>query len=157
GIGFAVPSDTAIVVVDQLRQFGETRRGWLGVKIQSITEELSETLGVRENTGALVSSVTPESPAAKAGILDGDVILKFDGKDVTSMRGLPRIVAQTQIGKDVDVELLRKGQKKTVRVAVGRLTEDEDGAKGSAKEAPKNKGGKGKGKEKDSGKDKDSG
>jgi serine protease Do len=157
GIGFAVPSDTAVAVIDQLRQFGETRRGWLGVKIQSITDELADTLGVQDNTGALVASVTPESPAAKAGIQDGDIILKFDGKDVTSMRGLPRIVAQTPIGKEVDVEILRKGQKQNLRVAVARLVEDEDAAKAAApKEAPKGKG-KSRGKEKDKDKDKDSG
>ena len=120
GIGFAVPSDTAVVVIDQLRQFGETRRGWLGVKIQSITDEIAETSACKENTGALVASVTADSPAAKAGILDGDIILKFDGKDVTTMRGLPRIVAQTPIGKEVDVEILRKGQRMNLRVAVGR-------------------------------------
>jgi serine protease Do len=152
GIGFAVPSDTATVVIDQLRQFGETRRGWLGVKIQSVTDDLAEASGVKENTGALVASVTPDSPAAKAGILDGDIILKFDGKDVSTMRGLPRIVAQTPIGKDVDVELLRKGQKRTLKVAVGRLTEDEEPAKAVAKDSPK--GGKG-GKRGDTGKDKD--
>ena len=140
GIGFAVPSDTAIVVIDQLRQFGETRRGWLGVKIQSITEDMAEAYGVKENTGALVATVTPESPAAKAGIQDGDVILKFDGKDVTSMRGLPRLVAQTPIGKDVDVELLRKGQRTTLKVAVGRLAEEDEPVKTSAKESPKGKG-----------------
>jgi serine protease Do len=157
GIGFAVPSDTAVAVIDQLRQFGETRRGWLGVKIQSITDELADTLGVQDNTGALVASVTPESPAAKAGIQDGDIILKFDGKDVTSMRGLPRIVAQTPIGKEVDVEILRKGQKQNLRVAVARLVEDEDAAKAAApKEAPKGKG-KSRGKDKDKDKDKDSG
>ena len=93
GIGFAIPSDTATSVIDQLKQFGETRRGWLGVKIQSVTEDLAETLGVPENTGALVAGVTPDSPAAKAGFKSGDVILKFDGKEVTTMRGLPRIVA----------------------------------------------------------------
>jgi len=146
GIGFSVPSDTAVVVIDQLRQFGETRRGWLGVKIQSITEDLAEAYGVRENTGALVATVTAESPAAKAGIQDGDVILKFDGKDVTSMRGLPRLVAQTPIGKDVDVEFLRKGQRTTLKVAVGRLTEADEPVKTSAKEAPK---GKGKARERD--------
>jgi serine protease Do len=140
GIGFAVPSDTAVVVVDQLRQFGETRRGWLGVKVQSLTDDLAETYGVKENTGALVAGITPDSPAQKAGIQEGDIILKFDGKDVTTMRGLPRLVAQTQIGKDVDVEVLRKGQKRTVRVAVGRLAEEEEPAKLSGKEAPKNKG-----------------
>jgi serine protease Do len=155
GIGFAVPSDTAVAVIDQLRQFGETRRGWLGVKIQSITDELADTLGVQDNTGALVASVTSDSPAAKAGIQDGDIILKFDGKDVSSMRGLPRIVAQTPIGKEVDVEILRKGQKMNLRVAVARLLEDEDAAKAaSPKEAPKSKG-KSRGKDKE--KDKDSG
>ena len=151
GIGFAVPSDTALVVIDQLRQFGETRRGWLGVKIQTITDDIAEASGVKENSGALVASVTPGSPAAKAGIQDGDVILKFDGKDVTSMRGLPRLVAQTPIGKDVDVELLRKGQRMTLKVAVGRLAEENEPTKASAKEAPKGKG-KGKDRDKDSGK-----
>jgi serine protease Do len=151
GIGFAVPSDTATVVIDQLRQFGETRRGWLGVKIQTITDDIAEASGVKENGGALVASVTPGSPAAKAGIQDGDVILKFDGKDVTSMRGLPRLVAQTPIGKDVDVELLRKGQKLTMKVAVGRLAEENEPVKASAKEGPKSKG-KGKDRDKDSGK-----
>jgi serine protease Do len=137
GIGFAVPSDTATVVIDQLKQFGETRRGWLGVKIQSVTEDIAESLGVKENTGALVSSVTPESPAAKAGIEAGDVVLKFDGRDISSMRGLPRVVAQTPIGKSVDVEILRKGQKKSFKVAIGRLTEDED--KDSTVDAPSGK------------------
>ena len=155
GIGFAVPSDTAVAVIDQLRQFGETRRGWLGVKIQSITDELADTLGVQDNSGALVASVTGESPAAKAGIQDGDIILKFDGKDVSSMRGLPRIVAQTPIGKEVDVEILRKGQRMNLRVAVARLVEDDDAAKvATPKDAPKSKG-KSRGKEKE--KDKDSG
>jgi serine protease Do len=119
-----VPSDAVVVVIDQLLLYGETRRGWLGVNIQSITDDLAETYNVKENTGALVSSVAPDGPAAKAGIQEGDVILKFDGKDVNSMRGLPRIVAQAQIGKEVDVEIIRKGQRKTVRVAVGRLAED---------------------------------
>ena len=126
GIGFAVPSDTAMNVVDQLRQYGETRRGWLGVKIQTITEDIAETLGVRENAGALVSAVTADSPAAKAGLEAGDVIMKFDGKEVTSMRGLPKIVAQTPIGKAVDVEVLRRGERKNFKVAVGRLTEDDE-------------------------------
>ena len=83
GIGFAVPSDAVVVVIDQLRLYGETRRGWLGVNIQSITDDLAEAYGVKENSGALVSSVAQDGPAAKAGILEGDVILKFDGKDVT--------------------------------------------------------------------------
>ncbi len=133
GIGFAVPSDAAIAVVDQLKQFGETRRGWLGVRIQSVSEDIAETLGVPENTGALVAGITPDGPAAAAGIESGDVILKFDGKDVTSMRGLPRIVAQTPVGKTVDVEALRKGERKSFNVVVGRLVEDE---KAAAEPAP---------------------
>jgi serine protease Do len=126
GIGFAVPSDTVSSVVEQLKQFGEVRRGWLGVKIQSVTDDIAETLGVPENSGALISAVTPDSPASKAGLEAGDVILKFDGKDVSTMRGLPRIVAQAPIGKAVDVDLLRKGQRKTLQVTVGRLEDDDD-------------------------------
>jgi serine protease Do len=126
GIGFAVPSDTVGSVVDQLKKYGEIRRGWLGVNIQTVTDDIAETLGIPENTGALVAGVTPDGPAALAGIEGGDVILKFDGKDITTMRGLPKIVAQTGIGNSVDVELLRAGQKKTLKVAVGRLLEDDD-------------------------------
>jgi serine protease Do len=136
GLGFAVPSDAAMVVLDQLRQHGETRRGWFGVKLQSITEDIAETLGVKENQGALVSSVSPDGPAAKAGIEAGDVILKFDGKDVSTVRGLPKLVAQTQIGRAVDVDLQRKGQKKTVKVTLGRLVEDDDKKKGGPAGAP---------------------
>ena len=115
GIGFAVPADTAVAVVDQLKQFGETRRGWLGVRIQSVTEDIAELVGIKENTGALVAGVTPDGPAAKAGIEPGDVITQFDGKEVSTMRGLPRMVSQTPIGKQVDVEALRKGEKKTFK------------------------------------------
>ena len=140
GIGFAVPSDTVASVVDQLKQFGETRRGWLGVKIQTVTDDIAETLGVPENTGALVSAVTPGSPAEKGGLEAGDVIMKFDGKDVTTMRGLPKIVAQTPIGKSIDVEVLRKGTCKTVQVAVGRLEEDEGASPVNAKESDKKDG-----------------
>jgi serine protease Do len=125
GIGFAVPSDTVQAVVQQLKEFGEVRRGWLGVKIQTVSEDIAESLGVAENTGALVSAVTPESPAAKAGLQPGDLILKFDGKDVSTMRGLPRLVAQAPIGKSVDMELLRGGDKKTIQVVVGRLEEED--------------------------------
>jgi serine protease Do len=95
------------------------------VQIQPVTRDIADAMGLKEPKGALVAETTPDSPAAKAGIEAGDLILKFDGKAVTTMRGLPRIVAQTQIGRQVDVELLRKGDKKTVKVTVGRLTEDE--------------------------------
>lgn len=124
GIGFAVPSDTVAAIVDQLKTYGEVRRGWLGVKIQTVTDEIAETLGVPANTGALVSAVTPGSPAATGGLQSGDVIVTFDGKDVSTMRGLPKIVAQTPIGKTVAVEVLRKGTHRAMNVKVGRLDED---------------------------------
>lgn len=124
GIGFAVPSDTVVAVVDQLKQYGETRRGWLGVKIQTVTDDIAETLSVPESRGALVSAVTPGSPAAEGGLETGDVIMKFDGKEVTTMRGLPKIVAQTQIGKTVDVEVLRKGATKMLQIKVGLLQDE---------------------------------
>jgi serine protease Do len=147
GIGFAVPSDNAVVVLDQLRLYGETRRGWLGVNVMSVSEDLAESFGVKEGTGARVASLAPDSPAAKAGIQQDDVIVKFDGKDVTTMRGLPRLVSQTQIGKEVEIEVSRKGQRKTFRVTIGRLAEE-------AKPAPKtgvraNPKSRGKGREKD--------
>ena len=123
GIGFAVPSDTAMAIIDQLREFGETRRGWLGVKIQSVTDEIAETLGTKENIGALVSSVTPGGPAAKGGIEPGDVVTKLDGRDVATMRSLPRLISRTAVGKAIDVEVLRKGERKVVKVVVGRLEE----------------------------------
>jgi serine protease Do len=139
GIGFAVPSDTVVVVLDQLRQFGETRRGWLGVNVQTVTEDMAEVYGVREGTGARVSKVDPEGPAAKAGILQDDVIVKFDGKDVTSMRGLPRLVSQTQIGREVEVEVSRKGQRRTFRVTIGRLVEETKAPKAGVRTQPKSR------------------
>lgn len=126
GIGFSVPSDSASVIVDQLRLYGETRRGWLGVKIRSITDDLAESLGVAENVGALIESVTPNGPAAKGGLQDGDVVLRFDGKDISNSRGLPKVVARTPDGKQVDVDILRKGQKQTLKIIVGRLQEGDD-------------------------------
>ena len=133
GIGFAVPSDSAIVVVDQLRRFGEARRGWLGVKIRSITEDMVEALGLKEGIGALIEAVTLDGPAAKGGMLDGDIILKFDGREIANVRALTRAVAQTQIDKTVDVEVLRKSERKTLKIAVGRLVEDD---KKTASNAP---------------------
>jgi serine protease Do len=147
GIGFAVPSDSAVVVLDQLRQFGETRRGWLGVNVQTVTEDLAESYGIREGTGARVASVAADGPAAKAGILQDDVIVKFDGKDVTSMRGLPRLVSQTQIGKEVEIEVSRKGQRRTFKVTIGRLVEEaKPAAKAGVRVPPKSRS---KGKERD--------
>ena len=125
GIGFAVPAETAIGVIDQLKQYGEVRRGWLGVNVSTVTEDLAAQLGVKENTGAHVSSVANASPAAKSGIEAGDVIVKFDGKEISSMRGLPRVVAQTPVGKSVDIEYIRKGQRRTAKVMVARLADEE--------------------------------
>jgi serine protease Do len=128
GIGFAVPSNSAVQVVDQLKQYGETRRGWLGVHVQNVTEEIADSMGLKEPAGALVAKVSPDSPAAAAGIEPSDVILKFDGQPIENMRSLPRAVAATAIGKAVPVELLRKGQTVDVTVTVGRLPKDEEAA-----------------------------
>jgi serine protease Do len=125
GIGFAVPADTVVNIIDQLKAHGEVRRGWLGVRLASVTDELATQLGLKENTGAHVASVAAGGPAAKAGIEVDDVIVRFDGQEVSQMRSLPRLVAQTPVGKTVNLELLRKGQKRMVRVEIGRLA-DED-------------------------------
>jgi serine protease Do len=125
GIGFAVPSDLAANVVDQLRQFGETRRGWLGVRIQTVTPEIAESLELDEPMGALIADVTPGGPAAEGGIQAGDVVLSFDGQRVEEMRDLPRIVADTTVGKTVSVDVWRRGAVEQVSVDVGRLDEGE--------------------------------
>ena len=123
GIGFSIPSAIAAPVIAQLREFGHTRRGWLGVRIQTVTKEIAEELGLEEASGALVADVTPNSPAEVAQFKPGDVILMFDGQDVPEMRDLPRIVAGTEIGKEVDVVLLRKGEMKTIPVIIDELDE----------------------------------
>ncbi|MBV9631076.1 MAG: Do family serine endopeptidase [Xanthobacteraceae bacterium] len=129
GIGFAVPSKTAVAVIDQLRQFGETRRGWLGVRIQQVTDEIADSLNIKPAKGALVAGIEDKGPAKPAGIEPGDVIVKFDGKDVKEMKDLPRIVADTPVGKDVEVIVIRKGKEETKIVKLGRL---EDGEKQAA-------------------------
>jgi len=141
GIGFAIPSSLAKPVVDDLKKFGKTRRGWLGVRIQSLDQELAESMGLPESRGALVASINDGSPAAKAGLKPGDVILKFDGKDVTEMRKLPRIVAETPINKTVPVEIWRDGKRQNVNVNVGEM-EDEPVEQAKAPEKPQpNQGG----------------
>src|SRR5882672_1072850 len=129
GIGFAVPSKTAVAVVDQLRQFGETRRGWLGVRIQQVTDDIADSLNIKPARGALVAGIDEKGPAKPAGIEAGDVIIKFDGKDIKEMKDLPRIVADTPVGKDVDVLIVRKGREESRTVKLGRL---EDGEKQAA-------------------------
>jgi len=126
GIGFAVPSKTVASVVDQLRQFGELRRGWLGVRIQQVTDEIAESLNIKPARGALIAGVDDKGPAKPAGIEPGDVVVKFDGKDVKEPKDLSRVVADTAVGKEVDVVVIRKGQEETKKVTLGRL---EDGEK----------------------------
>ena len=137
GIGFAVPSKTALPVIDQLKQFGETRRGWLGVRIQQVTDEIAESLSIKPPRGALVAGVDEKGPAKPAGIEPGDVIVKFDGKDIKEMRDLPRVVADTPVGKQTPVVIIRKGKEETKTVTLGRL---EDGEKMAAVEQPKKDG-----------------
>jgi serine protease Do len=125
GIGFAVPSKTVVAVIDQLRQFGETRRGWLGVKIQPVTEDIGEALGMRPARGTLIAGVDEKGPAKAAGLEAGDVIVKFDGKEVREVRDLTRQVADTPIDKEVEVVFIRKGKEETKMVKVGRLEDGE--------------------------------
>ena len=124
GIGFAIPSNLAREVVNQLRQFGMARRGWIGVRIQQMTPEIAEGLGLSTTQGALVAGVTSGGPAANAGLQNGDLITGFDGKPVPDDRVLPRIVADTPIGKTVSMDVLRKGRKQSVKITVQKLADD---------------------------------
>jgi serine protease Do len=126
GIGFSVPANTAKGVVGQLVKFGETRRGWFGVKIQSVTDDIAESMTMGKARGALIADVTKTGPAEKAGIEPGDVVIEFNGKPVNAMRDLPRIVADTEIGKKVPIKIFRKGKELELMAEVGRL---EDGEK----------------------------
>jgi serine protease Do len=138
GIGFAVPAEVATSVVEQLKRFGETRRGWLGVHVQSVTDDIASSLGAVANQGALVAKVTKDGPADKAGLEVRDVILRFDGNTIKTVRALLRIVARTAQGKSVDVEVLRKGKKLTIPVVVGRLQESTANAKQTPPKSPGN-------------------
>ena len=133
GIGFAVPSKTVAGVVDQLRQFGELRRGWLGVRIQQVTDEIAESLNIKPARGALVAGVDDKGPAKPAGIEPGDVVVKFDGKDVKEPKELSRAVGDTSVGKTVDVVIIRKGQEETRQVTLGRLEDGDKAVQASAK------------------------
>jgi serine protease Do len=128
GIGFAVPMETALPVIEQLRDFGETRRGWLGVRIQPVTEEIAESLEMVEAAGALIAGVSPDGPAALAGIETGDVVIEFDGRKISDMRELPRIVADTEIGRTVAVTVWRKGERIEFEVTVAKLDEGSESA-----------------------------
>ncbi len=140
GIGFAVPSKTVVAVIDQLREFKEVRRGWLGVRIQQVTDEIADSLNIKPARGALIAGIDDKGPAKPAGIEPGDVVVKFDGKDIKEMRDLPKIVAETPVGKDVDVLIIRRGKEEKKTVKLGRL---DDGEKQAAltpkKDSPEDK------------------
>jgi serine protease Do len=126
GIGFAIPSSLCKNIVDQLRANGKIRRGWLGVHIQTVTQDIADGLALGKPRGALVSSVSADGPAAKAGIQQGDVVLTFDGKDVPDMHRLPLMVAETDVDKTVPITVFRKGQEVALKVKVGELQAKDD-------------------------------
>ena len=128
GIGFAVPTSTVRPIVEQILEHGETRRGWIGVRIQTVTPEIADSLGLAPARGALIAGLSDDGPAAAAGIEPGDIVLSFDGRNIAAMRDLPRIVAETGIGRTVDVEIYRGGRTIGVEVTVARLDESEAAA-----------------------------
>ncbi len=125
GIGFAVPAATAVPIIDQLREFGETRRGWLGVRIQNVDDATADALGLGSARGALIAGIDDKGPARPAGLEVGDVIVRFDNKEVKDSRDLPRIVSSTPVGKAVDVVVIRKGKEEIKKVTLGRLEDSE--------------------------------
>ncbi len=127
GIGFAIPTNMAKPIVDQLKQFGRVHRAWLGVKIEEVSDETAESLGLPKTQGALVLEASKGSPAEAAGMKSGDVILKFDGKDISEMRFLPRVVAETKIGKTVDIIVWRKGAQRTLKATLKEMDEQDSG------------------------------
>ena len=126
GIGFSIPSNSAKIVIDQLIEFGETKRGWLGVRIQDVTKEIAEVEKLDEPRGALVASVAPNSPSEKAGVKSGDIILEFNGEKINQMKELPIIVARTEVGKKVKVKIWRNKKEIVKTITLGRLETSED-------------------------------
>tara|TARA_B110000259_G_scaffold160834_1_gene184558 strand:+ start:1830 stop:3038 length:1209 start_codon:yes stop_codon:yes gene_type:complete len=126
GIGFAIPANAASDVINQLIKYGETRRGWLGVRIQEVTKEIAEVEGLKNTQGALIASVGEKSPADKAGLKAGDIILKFDGKKIETMRTLPKLVSRTDVGKSVKLEIWRDKKIIIKKLKLGRLESSED-------------------------------
>lgn len=124
GIGFAIPANLAKPIIDQIKEFGRARRGWLGVNIQTVTDELADSLGLDKARGALVANLTEGGPAAGSDIKVGDVILKFNNRDIEEMRALPRIVAETPVGKEVEVVVWRQGKETTVRLSLGEFPDN---------------------------------
>ena len=126
GIGFAIPANAASNVIDQLIKFGETKRGWLGVRIQEVTKEIADVEKLKKPEGALVASVGQNSPAEKAGIKAGDIILEFDGKKINTMKKLPNVVASTEVGKSVELKIWRNKKLISKRLVLGRLETSEE-------------------------------
>jgi serine protease Do len=126
GIGFSIPSNSAKIVIDQLIEFGETKRGWLGVRIQEVSKEIADIEKLGEPRGALVASVAENSPSAKAGIKAGDIILEFNGVKINQMKELPAIVAKTKVGLTVKVKIWRNKKEITKNVLLGRLETSDD-------------------------------
>ena len=126
GIGFSIPSNSAKIVIDQLIEFGETKRGWLGVRIQNVTKEIAEVENLDKPRGALVASVAPNSPSEKAGVKAGDIILEFNGEKIQEMKELPIIVARTEVGKKVKVKIWRNKKEIIKTITLGRLETSED-------------------------------
>jgi len=126
GIGFAIPANAASAVIDQLIKYGETKRGWLGVRIQEVTKEIADVENLKNTEGALIASVGEKSPAKKAGLKPGDIILKFDGKKIDTMRTLPKIVSRTEVGKSVELQIWRNKKLITKKLILGRLESSED-------------------------------
>lgn len=139
GIGFAIPAELAVSVIKQLEEFGETRRGWLGVRIQPVTEDVAESFGMSEPKGALVAGLIANSGVENKELQAGDIILKFDGKAVESARDLSRVVAESPVGSDVGVVVLRKGKEQTIKIKLGRLEDYENKDKAAAKTTDKTK------------------
>ncbi|HEX3809751.1 MAG TPA: Do family serine endopeptidase [Rhizomicrobium sp.] len=124
GIGFSIPSNLVRDVTGQLRQFGVTHRGMIGVRVQQLTDDLAEGMSLPNSHGALVAGVTANGPAGKAGVQNGDVIVGFDGKPIPDSRALPRIVADTPVGKSVGIDFIRKGKKMSATLVVAKLQDD---------------------------------
>jgi len=133
GIGFAIPSNAASSVIDQLIKYGETRRGWLGVRIQEVTKEIAEVEKLEKPSGALVASVSENSPADKAGLKAGDIILSFDGKKIDTMRTLPKVVASTKVGKKVTIKVWRNKNLISKRLTLGKLESSKEFQSGQKK------------------------
>ncbi len=137
GIGFSIPSNSAKIVIQQLIEFGETKRGWLGVRIQDVTKEIAEVEKLDEPRGALVASVAENSPSDKAGVKSGDIILEFDGEKIQEMKELPMIVAKTEVGKKVKVKIWRNKKEIEKTITLGRLETSEDFKVAEKSELPK--------------------